>query len=224
MPNDPAADPRCRTRPEEQRDPNRATGEDCDRQAKPEPPQYTPDPWELVHHGVGNNPAEEVQVARRERRKFSDDYKAEVVALVRSSGKAIGEISRDLDLTETAVRERVQRADVDGGTRNGLTWGPSTTASASTRQSATSVRQTTNPPTPLCVRPNKRVRQTGAGPLGQIGQCTPLSDRVTHVPVTAGKTQTSSSRLSHDLPHGVGRRVLGRSDFARRLFEMAHPL
>ena len=60
-------------------------------------------------------------MARRERRKFSDEYKAEMVALVRSSGKSIGEISRDLDLTETAVREWVQRADVDGGKRNGLT-------------------------------------------------------------------------------------------------------
>jgi transposase len=69
---------------------------------------------------VGNNPAEEVQMARRERRKFTDEYKAEVVALVRSSGKGISAISRDLDLTETAVREWVQRADVDGGTRNGL--------------------------------------------------------------------------------------------------------
>jgi transposase len=59
-------------------------------------------------------------MARRERRKFTDEYKAEVVALVRSSGKNIGEISRDLDLTETAVREWVQRADVDGGKRNGL--------------------------------------------------------------------------------------------------------
>ena len=59
-------------------------------------------------------------MARRERRKFTDEYKAEVVALVRSSGKGIAAISRDLDLTETAVREWVQRADIDGGTRNGL--------------------------------------------------------------------------------------------------------
>jgi transposase-like protein len=59
-------------------------------------------------------------MARRERRKFSDEYKAEVVALARSSGKSVGEISRDLDLTDTAVREWVQRADVDKGTRNGL--------------------------------------------------------------------------------------------------------
>ncbi len=60
-------------------------------------------------------------MARKERRKFSDEYKAEVVALVRSSGKSIGAVSRDLDLTETAVREWVKRADVDGGKRNGLT-------------------------------------------------------------------------------------------------------
>jgi transposase-like protein len=60
-------------------------------------------------------------MARRERRQFSDEYKAEVVALVRSSGKSVGAISRDLDLTETAVRDWVKRADVDGGKRNGLT-------------------------------------------------------------------------------------------------------
>jgi transposase len=60
-------------------------------------------------------------VARRERRRFTDEYKAEVVALVQSSGKTIGEVSRDLDLTETAVREWVQRAEVDGGRRPGLT-------------------------------------------------------------------------------------------------------
>ena len=49
-------------------------------------------------------------MARRERRKFTDEFKAEVVTLVGSSGKSIGEISRDLDLTETAVREWVKRA------------------------------------------------------------------------------------------------------------------
>ena len=60
-------------------------------------------------------------MARRERRKFTDQFKAEVVALVRSSGKSIGQISRDLDLTKTAVREWVKRAEVDGGVRGGLT-------------------------------------------------------------------------------------------------------
>jgi transposase len=70
---------------------------------------------------VGDNPTKEVQMARRERRKFTDEFKAEVVALVRTSGKSIGEIRRDLDLTETAVREWVKRAEVDRGTRDGLT-------------------------------------------------------------------------------------------------------
>jgi transposase len=60
-------------------------------------------------------------MARRERRKFTDEFKAEVVALVRSSGKSIGQISRDLDLTETAVREWVKRAEVEGSVRDGLT-------------------------------------------------------------------------------------------------------
>jgi transposase len=54
-------------------------------------------------------------MAPRERRKFTDEYKAEVVALVRSSGKGITPISRNLDLRETAVRAWVKQADVDGG-------------------------------------------------------------------------------------------------------------
>ncbi len=40
----------------------------------------------------------------------------------------------------------------------------STPGSAAIRRSATSVRQTTNPATPLCARPNKSVRQSGSGP------------------------------------------------------------
>ena len=44
-----------------------------------------------------------------------DRYKAEVVELIRKSGKSIGTIARDLDLTETAVRAWVQQAEVDAG-------------------------------------------------------------------------------------------------------------
>jgi transposase len=40
---------------------------------------------------------------------------------VRTSGKSVGEICRDLDLTETAVRRWVAQADVDAGRRDGLT-------------------------------------------------------------------------------------------------------
>ena len=48
---------------------------------------------------------------RRKRRKFSDEYKAEVVELCRTSGKSVGELARELDLTETAVRDWVKKAD-----------------------------------------------------------------------------------------------------------------
>ena len=58
---------------------------------------------------------------RRPRRKFTDEYKAEVVSLIRSSGKSVGQVARDLDLTETAVREWVQRAEIEEGKRPGLT-------------------------------------------------------------------------------------------------------
>ena len=50
---------------------------------------------------------------RRQRRKFTPEYKAEVVKLVRSSGKSIGQLSKELGLTETAVRAWAQRAEID---------------------------------------------------------------------------------------------------------------
>jgi transposase len=58
----------------------------------------------------------------RPRRFFPPEYKAEVVELIRSSGKTVGQVARELDLTETAVREWVKRADLDAGRRSdGLT-------------------------------------------------------------------------------------------------------
>jgi transposase len=60
-------------------------------------------------------------MGRRERRRFTDEFKAEVVGLVRSSGKSIPEVSHDLDLTESAVRAWVQRAKTQGNSPGGLT-------------------------------------------------------------------------------------------------------
>jgi len=57
----------------------------------------------------------------RHRRSFSKEFKAEVVDLVRTSGKTVPEVCRDLDLTETAVRGWVRQAEIDGGERSGLT-------------------------------------------------------------------------------------------------------
>ena len=58
----------------------------------------------------------------RPRRFFPPGYKAEVVELIRSTGKTVGQVAKELDLTETAVREWVKRADLDAGRRSdGLT-------------------------------------------------------------------------------------------------------
>lgn len=57
---------------------------------------------------------------RRPRRSFPDEYKAEVIDLCRSSARSIAAVARDLDLSETAVRRWINRAEVDAGRRDGL--------------------------------------------------------------------------------------------------------
>jgi transposase len=52
---------------------------------------------------------------KRARRKFTKEYKAEVVRLVVDDGKTVGQVSRDLDLTESAVRNWVRQAKIDAG-------------------------------------------------------------------------------------------------------------
>ena len=47
---------------------------------------------------------------RRARRQFTDEFKASAVRLVLDEGKTVGAAARDLDLTETALREWVHRA------------------------------------------------------------------------------------------------------------------
>jgi transposase len=50
---------------------------------------------------------------RRPRRQFDDDFKAQAVRLVLDEGKTVGAVARDLDLTETALRDWVTRARAD---------------------------------------------------------------------------------------------------------------
>ncbi len=52
---------------------------------------------------------------KRKRRSYTREYKTEVVELIRKSGKSIGAVARDLDLTETAVRRWVEQAEIDSG-------------------------------------------------------------------------------------------------------------
>src|SRR5688572_4206190 len=53
--------------------------------------------------------------AKKKRRHFTPEYKSEVVRLVRTSGKTVGQVARDLDLTETSVRAWVRQAAIDEG-------------------------------------------------------------------------------------------------------------
>ncbi len=52
---------------------------------------------------------------RRKRRAFTPEFKAEAVRLCRVGDRTIAQIAGDLDLTETALREWVKRADIDAG-------------------------------------------------------------------------------------------------------------
>src|SRR3954471_6644741 len=52
---------------------------------------------------------------RRKRRAFTPEFKAEAVRLCRVGDRSITQIASDLDLTETALREWVKRADIDAG-------------------------------------------------------------------------------------------------------------
>ena len=59
---------------------------------------------------------------RRPRRQFDDDFKAQAVRLVLDEGKSVGAVAHDLDLTESALRQWVERARADrSGGKTGLT-------------------------------------------------------------------------------------------------------
>src|SRR3954463_369977 len=67
----------------------------------------------FIMEDMGNKP-------RRPRRAFTPEFKAEIVEVCRRGDRSIGEVARDFDLTETAVREWVRQAEVDAGERAGL--------------------------------------------------------------------------------------------------------
>jgi transposase len=54
-------------------------------------------------------------MARRKRRVFTAKFKADAVQLVTTGAKTIAEVVKQFDLTETALREWVRRAEADAG-------------------------------------------------------------------------------------------------------------
>jgi transposase len=57
----------------------------------------------------------------RPRRSFTPEFKADIVERCRAGDRSIGQVARDFDLGETAVRAWVRQAEVDAGQRDGLT-------------------------------------------------------------------------------------------------------
>lgn len=53
-------------------------------------------------------------MSRRSRRKFTAEQKADAVRMVRKLGN-LAKVARDLDLTETSLRNWVKQAEIDEG-------------------------------------------------------------------------------------------------------------
>src|ERR1700690_4365408 len=74
-------------------------------------------------------------MSKRKRRVFNAQFKAEAVRLCHVGDRSIAQVSTDLDLTETALREWVKRADVDAGK------GPPEALTTSEREELTRLRR-----------------------------------------------------------------------------------
>jgi len=60
-----------------------------------------------------SRPMAETSKRRRCRRQFDDEFKTQAVRLVLDEGKSVGAVARELDLTESALRNWVERARAD---------------------------------------------------------------------------------------------------------------
>jgi transposase len=64
-------------------------------------------------------------MSKRKRRVFTDEFKADAVRLCKAGGRSIGQVAKDLDLGETALRAWLKLADeevaVDRGPAEALT-------------------------------------------------------------------------------------------------------
>ena len=73
-------------------------------------------PRKDVHHG--DHGQEEASASSC----VHPEFKAEIVEVCQRGDRSVGQVAKDFDLTETAVREWVRQAELDAGTRDdGLT-------------------------------------------------------------------------------------------------------
>jgi len=57
----------------------------------------------------------ECSMAKRKRRTFTREFKAETVRLCEVGDRSIAEVAKSLDLTQSALRDWVKRGEVDAG-------------------------------------------------------------------------------------------------------------
>ena len=53
--------------------------------------------------------------------KYSPEFKRDAVALVRTTGRPINQVARELGLSHKTLRNWVRQAEIDGGVRPGTT-------------------------------------------------------------------------------------------------------
>ncbi len=83
-------------------------------------------------------------MAKRKRRSFAREYKAEVVRPIPKSGKSVGAVARELDLTETAVRRWLKQAEIDSGE------GPEGALTTAEREELAALRKRVSKPARWC--------------------------------------------------------------------------
>ena len=71
----------------------------------------------------------------RKRRKFTKEYKAEVVKVLKESGKSLSEVCRELDLVPSAVSSWARQHDIDTGN------GPAGALTTAERQELSQLRK-----------------------------------------------------------------------------------
>jgi transposase len=69
----------------------------------------------MMDEVVTMEPEGNAKKSRRQRRNFTDEFKAGAVRLVIEEGRTIAEVARNLDLTPNSLGEWVRRARADAG-------------------------------------------------------------------------------------------------------------
>jgi transposase len=129
------------------------------------------------------------------RRSFTPEFKADIVKRCRRGDRTVGQVARDFDLTETAVREWV-RQEVDTGARDGIT--------TEERSSTTCARETGTRS-----RNSPRCSASGHRSCSCPG-CTASSVAVSSCPIRAASVrQLAARRVPRPLRAGVDRTPLG---------------